>query len=159
MIQPGQRIGPFALTMSVEDLTGRLGSSEFREFGLGFLSYSRRWTDGLVGYLAENDNSKLVGLEVNDRRYQTSKGIGVGSSQGAVLLAYGLSAPRVEMTIRGLGSYRALVYNDLGVAFAVVSEENLRTRTFTQIPIGRVAWVTVFPPNSGGKIYPLPGRP
>ncbi len=162
-VSPGQGIGPFMLSMTVEDLNRRNGASEFREFDLGYLSHSVRWRNGLVAYVAQDDNNKVVGLEIGDRRYRSSRGIGVTMSQGAVMLAHGLTPARVEMAIPGRGYpgrgfYRALVYNDQGIAFSVVSEENIRNRTTTSIPVGLVAWVTVFSPGDGGKIFPLPGQ-
>lgn len=158
IVTPGQGVGPFGLTMTVEELNRRVGASEFREFDLGFLSHSLRWRNGLVAYVAQDDNNKVVGLEISDRQYRSSKGVGVTMSQGAVMLAHGLTPVRVEMSIPGRGHYRLLVYNDQGIAFSIVSEENIRTRTSTSIPVGLVAWVTVFPPGGGGRIFPLPGQ-
>ena len=102
------------------------------------------------------DDNKVLGLETNDTHYQTSKGLRVGSSQGAVLLAYGTAPRRVEMSIPGRGAIRVLVYNDQGIAFAITSELQER-QTFTRIPVGLVNWLTVFPPGEGAKIFPLPG--
>ncbi|MGH2372363.1 MAG: hypothetical protein ACRDIC_02640 [bacterium] len=158
IVTPGQGVGPYGLTMTVEDLNRHAGASEFREFDLGFLSHSLRWRNGLVAYVAQDDNNKVVGLEISDRSYRSSKGVGVTMSQGAVMLAHGLTPVRVEMSIPGRGHYRLLVYNDQGIAFSIVSEENIRTRTITSIPVGLVAWVTVFPPGGGGRIFPLPGQ-
>jgi hypothetical protein len=53
---------------------------------------------------------------------------------------------------------RILVYNDLGVAFGVVSEAALAARAIGPIPAGLVRWVTVFPPGAAARIYPMPGR-
>ena len=158
IVTAGQGVGPLTLAMTVEELNRRVGVSEFREFDLGFLSHSLRWRNGLIAYVAQDDNNKVVGLEVSERQYRSSKGVGVSMSQGAVMLAHGLTPVRVEMNIPGQGHYRSLVYNDQGIAFTVVSEENLRTRTTTRIPVGLVAWVTVFPPGGGGRIFPLPGQ-
>ncbi|MGH2406045.1 MAG: hypothetical protein ACRDGN_16535 [bacterium] len=144
--------------MTVQELNRRVGASDYREFDLGYLSHSFRWGNGLVAYVAQDDNNRVVGLEISDRRFRSSKGVGVTMSQGAVMLAHGLAPARVQMSIPGRGYYRSLVYNDQGIAFTVVSEENLRTRTSTSIPVGLVAWITVFPPGEGSRIFPLPGQ-
>lgn len=158
-VLPGQGIGPLTLSMTMEELNSRNGASELREFDLGYLSHSFRWHTGLVAYVSVEANNKIVGLETNDRRYRSAKGAGVAMSEGAVRLAHGLAPVRLEMSLPGLGHYRVLVYDSEGVAFAVVSEENLRARhPLTRMPVGLVAWLTVFPPGEGGKIYPLGAR-
>jgi hypothetical protein len=157
MVVPAQGIGPATLAATVEDLTKQHGPSDYRELDLGYLAWSRRWRNGLVAYVSGDDNNKVLGLEIGDGRYRTDKGIGVGSSQGAVLLAYGRKPHRLEMTMPGYGPMRILVYNDLGIAFGVVSEAVLAARSFTPIPAGLVRWVTVFPPRAAARIYPMPG--
>ncbi len=104
LVAPGKGIGPFVLTMTVDDLTKCLGDLDFRVLDLGFIAWSRIWRNGLVGYVDGDDQDKLVGLEIADRRYRTDKGIGFGSSQGAVLMAHGMPPTRVEMSIPRAGS-------------------------------------------------------
>jgi hypothetical protein len=157
-IAPGRGIGPFALPTTVPDLNQRLGNSDFRELDLGFRAWSRRWSNGLVAYLDPDDNDQVAALEIADRRYRTEQGIGAGSSQGAVVLAYGPAAARVEMTIPGLGTMRILVYNDRGIAFGVASEVGVGGRDAPKSPVGIVAWVTVFAPGSAGKVFAMPGQ-
>lgn len=153
---PGQSIGPATLTATVEELTTRFGPSDYREAGLGYLVWSREWRTGLIAYVAD-DNTTVVGLETHDGRNRTDRGIEVGSSQGAVLLAYGMRPRRLEMTIPGHGPMRILVYDELGIAFGVVSEAALAQRVTSRIPVGLVKWMTAFSPRAGGRIYPLPG--
>lgn len=120
--------------------------------------HSYRWRNGLVAYVVVEADHKVVGLETSDRRYRSARGVGVAMSEGAVRLAYGLAPVRLEMRLPDLGDYRLLIYDNEGIAFAVVSEENLRTRRVLPIPVGLVAWVTVFPAGEGGRIFPLTGR-
>lgn len=156
-INPGTGIGPFVFRMTAEEIDKVLGASGYRPFDLGFLAYSRGWRDGLVAYVSSDDNNTVLGFEVADPRYRTEKGTGVLSSRGAVLLAHGLSPRRLEMIVPGQGSIQVLVYDEAGVAFGVVSEANAVSRTITRRPIGRVTWVTVYPPGTANRIFPLPG--
>jgi hypothetical protein len=147
---PGQGIGPFAIASAIDELDRRLGNSDYRELDLGYIAWSRRWPNGLVAYIDRDDNSKILGLEIDDRRYRTPKGVGAGASLGAAILAHGTSPQRVEMKITGKGTVQILIYNDQGLA-VTVSADTEAART----PYGIVRWVTVFSPGSAAKIFPL----
>ncbi len=156
LITPGKGIGTFTLDLPVEDLSTRLGSPTSRSADLGLRAAAVSWPDGLVGYVDAADQTKLIGLEIADRRYRTERGIGFGSSQGAVLLAYGLAPVRLDITIPNLGGVRMLIYDDQGIAFAVTSDQAHAGAGPRHAPLGSVDWITVFPPGSAGKIFPLP---
>jgi hypothetical protein len=156
LIAPGKGIGPFTLDLPVAELTSRLGAPRSRDPDVGFRAPSLGWPNGLAGFVDPADQTKLVGLEIADRSYRTDKGIGFGSSQGAVLLAYGMPPARVEMTIPNLGGARLLIYNEQGVAFAITSDESHAERGPEHAPIGAVDWITVFPPGGAARIFPLP---
>jgi hypothetical protein len=83
-----------------------------------------------MGYLDPADRAKIAGLRVSARAYQTEKGLRFGSSEGAALLAHGLSPVKINATVPNIGGVRMLIYNDHGIAFAITSD--------------------------AGKMYPLP---
>jgi hypothetical protein len=153
-IVPGKGFGTFTLETPVPDLTTRLGPPDFGE-NLGFRAPSLLWRDRLVGYVDENDRDKLVGLETTDRRYRTEKGIGVGSTQGAVLFAHGMSPVKIEMSIPRHGNVRMLIYNDQGIAFAIATDKHTGGGSW-HAPIGAVDWIVVFPAGGAGRIFPIP---
>jgi hypothetical protein len=148
LVVPGKAIGAFSLTKSLADLTRVLGppqpvsAPDFRGDQAG-------WSNGLWAHLNATDRTTVLGLGVASPRYRTDKGLGFGSSQGAVMFAYGMSPVRVEM-LRG-GAYRVLVYNDQGIAFAITADR----AHVGHAPIGGVDWMVIFPPGSAGKIFPL----
>ncbi len=156
LIVPGKAIGPVTLDQAAADVSGRLGTPSSR----GPTEYRRtrllNWPGGLTGHVEEADQSKLVGLEVSDRRYRTEKGISFGSSQGAVLLAYGMSPARLDITIPNLGGARLLIYNELGIAFAMTSDKQHAESGPGRAPVGAVDWIVIFPPGEAARIYPLP---
>ncbi len=156
LIAPGKGIGPFALDQSVVDLTGRLGHPTSQDPTPGRRAPVVFWTNGLAGLVDTADGNRLVGLEIADRRYRTDKGIAFGSSQGAVLMAYGMSPARQEITMPNLGGARILIYNDPGIAFAITSDKQHAQAGPAHAPVGAVDWITVFPPGQAGRIYTLP---
>ena len=156
LIAPGKGIGPFALDQSVADRTGRLGNPSNQVPTPGLRAPVVFWTNGLGALVDTADGNRLVGLEIADRRYRTDKGIAFGSSQGAVLMAYGMSPARQEITMPNLGGARILIYNDLGIAFAITSDKQHAQAGSGHAPVGAVDWITIFPPVQVSRIYPLP---
>ncbi len=156
LIAPGKGIGPFTLDQSVADLTGRLGNPTRSDPTPGLRAPIAFWTNGLAALVDSTDGNKVVGLEISDRHYRTDKGITFGSSQGAVLMTYGMSPPRQEITMPNLGGARILIYNDLGIAFAITSDKQHAEAGPGHAPVGAVDWITVFPPGQAGRIYSLP---
>jgi len=156
LIAPGRGIGPFALDQSVADLTGRLGNPTNRDPTPGLRAPVVFWTSGLGALVDPADGNRLVGLEIADRRYRTDKGIAFGFSQGAVLMAYGMSPARQEITMPNLGGARIMIYNDLGIAFAITSDKQHAEAGPGHAPVGAVDWITIFPPGQASRIYALP---
>src|SRR3972149_2057541 len=156
LIAPGRGIGPFALDQSVADLTGRLGNATNRDPTPGLRAPVVFWTSGLGALVDPADGNRLVGLEIADRRYRTDKGIAFGFSQGAVLMAYGMSPARQEITMPNLGGARIMIYNDLGIAFAITSDKQHAEAGPGHAPVGAVDWITIFPPGQASRIYALP---
>ena len=76
----------------------------------------------LVALLDPADSTKLVGLLMADRKCRTEKGIGFGSSEGAVPFAYGMEPVTVTLSMPKVGALRALVYDSQGVAFVIVAQ-------------------------------------
>jgi len=156
LIAPGKGIGVIALEMRADDITSRQGPPTPRTVDAGLRAPAVSWPGGLVGYLDPDDRARVVGLEISDRQHRTEKGIGFGSSQGAVLMAYGMSPARVELTIPNLGGARVLIYNDLGIAFAVTSDKQHAGAGPGHAPVGAVDWITVFPAGGARRIFTLP---
>ena len=166
LIVPGAAIGPFAIERGMNDLVNRLGTArngasvrDQTMWGVdrGFRSAEGTWSNGLVAYVDWDDASKLLGLGVADRRFRTDKGIGFGSSPGAVLFAYGMSPVRLDMkSSRALpGAVWVLIYDNQGIAFAIAANDSREIRR-PRTPAGTVAWIVIFPPGGAGRIFPLP---
>jgi len=79
----------------------------------------RWWVNDLVAFLDSEDATKVVGLMMADRKCRTEKSIGAGSSEGAVLFAYGMEPAKVALALLKAGEVKALVYDDQGIAFLV----------------------------------------
>ena len=97
-------------------------------------------------------------LGVADRRFRTDKGLGFGSSLGAVLFAHGTSPTRLNMKF-GSGSsdtVLVLIYNAEGIAYAITAEGQPSRAARSRAPLGAVRWILVFPPGGAEKIFPLP---
>ena len=153
LITPGKGIGLVALDQPVDDVSTRLGAPTTVN-GEGYHAARLSWPSGLRGYVAE-DQRTLLGLQSGgDRRYRTDKGIGLGSSKGAVLLAYGMAPTEVDLRDAEGGKVHVLVYNDQGIAFGIAGEQG-STRDPEHVPAGTVAWIMVFAPGEGAKIFPL----
>ncbi len=160
LITPGKGIGATTLEMPVAEITGRLGAPgsnapDGTMWGadLGFRPLVVQNWRGLVGYIDREDETKLVGLGVADRRYRSAKGLSVGSAYGAVLFGHGMAPTRFEL--RGARSVtRVLIFNDQGIAFGFTAD---RTHPGTDGgPLGAVDWIIVFPPGGAAKVFALP---
>lgn len=156
LIAPGKGMGPSTLDLPLADLNSRLGAASAPESLELFNAPRVTWPTGLAAYVDPADSAKVIGLETGDRRYRTDRGIGFGSSQGAVLFAYGTSPVIIEMTLPSVGGARLLIYNDQGIAFGVTSDTQHARRGPAHAPIGTVDWVTVFAPGGAGKIFKMP---
>lgn len=151
MIVPGKGIGPFTLDLSLADLNSRLGNSSAGD-SLPDENASRvGWPNGLFAYVNPTDPGKVLGFTIADRRYRTDRGIGFGSSRGAVLFAYGMSPITIDV-----GGASLQIYDDQGIAFGITSDAEHARRGPAHAPIGAVDWVTVFPPGSATKIIKMP---
>lgn len=156
LIVPGRTLGTVSLDMPVAELNARLGRPEPLPEGLGFRAQGLAWRSGIIGFVDPANPDRLIGLDVSLRRHRTERGIGFGSSEGAVLFAYGSSPVRLDMMIPQTGGVRVLIYNDLGIAFALTSDRAHAERGPEHAPIGAVDWITIFPPGGAGRIYPIP---
>jgi hypothetical protein len=158
LIVPGKSIGATTLEMTVTDITGRLGppaaSPDNTMWGAdrGFRAQVRNWR-GLVGYLDSADETRLAGLGIVDRRYRTAKGVGFGSAHGAVLFAYGMTPPRIEMRGQGIVT-RVLIYDDQGIAFGFTGDKTHPGGA--QGPLGSLDWIIVFAPGGAAKVFTMP---
>ncbi len=156
LIVPGRAAGGISLDMPISEVNNRLGNPEPLPDGLGFRARGLAWRNGMIGFVDPANPGRLVGLDVSLRRHRTDRGIGFGSSEGAVLFAYGSSPTRLDMMLPRTGGVRVLIYNDLGIAFAITSDAAHADLGPEHAPIGAVDWITVFPPGSAGRIYPIP---
>jgi len=155
VIGPGKSIGPVSLDLPVAEVTSRLGEPTTNR-AFNHRSTVLIWPNQLGGHIEDADPTKLVGLQTSDRTYRTEKGIGFGSSQGAVLFAYGITPARLEMSDPDIGGVRMLIYDEQGIAFAITSDKTHAARGPNHAPVGAVDWITVFPPGGAAKIYPMP---
>lgn len=157
LIAPGKAIGILRLDQSVTELTDRFGQPQRIQGGMGTRVTLLAWSN-IGAFIDSADTTKLVGLVVGDPGFRTDKGIGFGSSQGAVLMGYGLRPLKHEIVIADLGGVRMLIYNDLGLAFAITSDATHAGKGPDHAPIGAVDWIVVFPPGEASKLYTLPSR-
>ena len=156
LITPARGVGTITLDTPVTELNAKFGTPADRGRREGFKAAGVLWADNLFGFIDPGEPDRVLGLEVAGRRNRTEKGIGFGSSEGAVLLAYGLSPMRLEMSLPGLGAMRFLIYDDQGIAFAINLDKAHASRGPTHAPVGAVDWVIVFRPGDAGKIFNLP---
>ena len=110
----------------------------------------------LVALLDPADSTKLVGLLMADRKCRTEKGIGFGSSEGAVPFAYGMEPVTVTLSMPKVGALRALVYDSQGVAFLIVAQRAEGAAPRLVPPAGTVYASLVFPQGSAARIFTLP---
>jgi hypothetical protein len=86
----GHRIGPVALTMSAADLLRALGPPQGSLGGGAVLQYSAK------GLGVRLEHERVCQVSTADRRYRTSRNVGVGSSDLELRVAHG-PAPRVRV--------------------------------------------------------------
>jgi hypothetical protein len=153
LIVPGKGIGRVTLDLPMGELTSRLGAPAPVESPIRMSLV--KWPNGLLGYLDPADQNRLLGLQIGDRRYLTEKGIGLGSSQGAVLFGYGMAPTRASVLIPKVGTVTVLIYDDQGVAFFVIGQR-ARDADSEVPPIGTVLATVVFTPGGAGKILSVP---
>ena len=167
LIVPGTGIGQFVLDQGMSSLVDKFGSPgsgvsapDETMWGVdrGFRSAEESWRNGLVAYVDWDNRSSLFGLGVADGRFRTDKGLGFGSSEGAVLFAHGMSPARVDMKSgQGFpGVVQVLIYDEQGIAYGIAVEDKHSTVKGPRAPVGAVAWIVVFPPGSAGDIFPIP---
>ncbi|HEY3247830.1 MAG TPA: hypothetical protein VGK88_06030 [bacterium] len=158
VIVPGKTIGPYSMEMTISQLTAQLGAGAAALTDAGLRVLAVRWPPGLVGVFERDNQDKLVGLQIADVTYRTEKSIGFQSTQGQVVLAFG--KPTIELGLpTSKSAVRLLIYDGLGLAFAIVADKDLRALGSGQTihaPVGAVDWTDIFPPGTAGKIYPLP---
>lgn len=157
VIVPGKGIGTMRLDQSVAELTDRYGQPQSVPGGMGTRLTLLAWSH-IGAFVDPADAMKLVGLVVENPGFRTDRAIGFGSSQGAVLMGYGLRPVKHEVVIADLGGVRMLIYNDLGIAFAITSDATHAGKGPDHAPIGAVDWIVVFPPGAASKLYALPSR-
>ena len=73
-----------------------------------------------------------------------------------MLIAYGMTPTRVDLTLPELGAMRFLIYDDLGVAFALNLDSAHAARGASHAPVGAVDWTIIFTPGTAGRIFQLP---
>ena len=167
LIVPGKAIGSFGLDQRMDGLVGRLGSPgsglsapDATMWGgdRGFRATVVAWPQRFVGYVDPDDPSAILGLGTADPRFRTDKGLGPGSSEGAVLSAHGVSPTRLTMasTFDFPDPVEVLIYNDQGIAYAITVEDEQSRTARPRPPLGLVRWIIIFAPGSAGKILPLP---
>lgn len=156
LISPGRGIGDITFELALAEVNARLGASTARDTGDLYSASSVRWPNRRAGFVDPSDPNKLIGLETADRRHRTERGLGFGSSEGAVLLAHGMSPARVEMMIPNLGGAKLLIYDDQGIAYAITSDESHARAGPEHAPVGAVDWVIVFPPGNAARIFRMP---
>ncbi len=155
---PGKAIGPYTMDMTITGLTAQLGAGAATLDNAGLRVLAVRWPPGLVGFFERENQDKLVGMQMAETTYRTEKGIGFRSTQGEVVLAYGKPSAELALAIPK-SAVRMLIYNELGIAFAIVADKEHGGPGAEQLfhaPVGAVDWTDIFLPGTAAKIYPLP---
>jgi hypothetical protein len=144
-IVPGERIGPWTLAVTVDDLNRVIGpkqaignpegQTEFlpRQQDLVKPLWIHRWDQvRLRGLTVERDDAQIVGLTIFLDTYRTAEGIGIGSTRGEVMAAYG--EPSAETAPSE--NLRHLIYDTLGIT--------VRVRANVAPPEQKVVLVNIF---------------
>lgn len=152
LIVPGKNLGKLAFGVTLQELVGQFGQPA-EEPDLGLASRRLRWANGLVIYVSAEDSGSILALEITEARYRTEKGIGYQSSQGAVLIAYGLDPKKTELSSVRLGGYRALVYDGLGIAFGIRADNFGTLLGRKHPPLDTVEFVVIFPAGTASKVF------
>jgi hypothetical protein len=159
LITAGKGIGTYTLGQPVAELESDLGAPTVTP-GAGKRPTTLAWVTGLAGYVDAIEPGRVLSLQIDDDlRFRTDKGIGCGSSRGAVLIAYGLSPAEVQLLPDSGDTPRyALIYDDLGIAFTIATKGPLFIIGGARLPANTVMSVTVFPPGGAAEIFPLLDR-
>ena len=155
LIAPGKGFGTTLLEQPLDAIRAQLGTPDPEEHPALRAKAVRWWVNDLVAFIDPADDTKLVGLMMTDRRCRTEKGIGVGSTEGAVLFAYGLDPAKVTLTVPKVGDVKVLAYDDQGIAFLIVTRR-VEGATWKIPPVGTVYASVVFPEKGAAKIFTLP---
>ncbi|MGH2454585.1 MAG: hypothetical protein ACRDF5_12665 [bacterium] len=144
LIVPGQRIGPWTLDMTFNQLERLVGPP--REKGWSLIEFDQvvpfqvySWTDAEAYFLGK---SRLVHLRVSQitRFSRTAKGIGIASPLSAVLAAYGRPTAMTRLGDDFAGLTR-VIYDNIGLA--------LRVNTITETVVA----ISVFRPGTAHSIW------
>lgn len=156
-ITPAKGIGTFTLDLPVSEMTAKLGRPASALPAEDSRAGRLTWRNpAIVLYVDPSDTNKVIGIAIGDRKYRTDKSVGFGSSEGAVLLAYGRPQITAEVKIPNVGGIRYLIYDDLGIAFGITGDQEHAARGPSHAPLGAVDIVIVFSPGGAAKILPMP---
>lgn len=158
LITAGRGVGAYTIGQPLAELERDLGAPTVTP-GAGKRPTALVWVTGLAGYVDAIDPDHVLSLQIDDDlRFRTDKGIGCGSSRGAVLIAYGLSPAEVQLTGSGDTRRYALIYDDQGIAFTIATTGPPFVLGGGRLPANTVVSVTVFPPGGAAEIFPLLDR-
>lgn len=153
LIVPGQGVGAFLLAQPVSEITARLGEPAGTRPAEGARPGEMFWPSAsLIAHTDPADPTRLVGLSTGDRRYRTDKGIGFGSSEGAVRLVYGPPPETKDVTVPEVGGIRYLIYDQQGIAYGITSDQAHAELGRDHAPVGVVDVIVVFPPGQGARV-------
>ena len=158
LITAGKGIGAYTIGQPIAELESDLGAPTVTP-GAGKRPTALVWVTGLEGYVDAIDPDHVLSFQIDDDlRFRTDKGIGCGSSRGAVLIAFGLSPAEVRLPDSGETHRYALIYNDQGIAFTIATSGPLFVYGGGRLPANTVVSVTVFPPGGAAEFFPLLDR-
>ena len=158
LVTAGKGIGAYTIGQPIAELESDLGAPTVTP-GAGKRPTTLVWVTGLEGYVDTIDPDHVLSLQIgDDMRFRTDKGIGCGSSRGAVLIAFGLSPAEVRLPDSGDTHRYALIYNDQGIAFTIATSGPLFVFGGGRLPANTVVSVTVFPPGGAAEFFPLLDR-
>jgi hypothetical protein len=133
LIVPGERIGVWTMTMSIDELLQvngpkrAIGPPEDQtEIMLRSLRdsvkdlWAHRWDHlRLRAVTFERDTKRVEGLTVSDRRFKTAQNIGIGATREEVVAAYGMPTAVTEANARQMH----VIYDELGITFRVSNDQ------------------------------------
>jgi hypothetical protein len=153
-VVPGERIGGWSLTMTIDELVRLNGPKravgapegetviELRNLRDSMRPlWAHRWDHLRVRAVTfERDAAAVEGLTTSDARFRTAQGIGVGSSRAEVERAYG---PPTAVTDAN-GRQVHVIYDELGITFRVSNDRQ------------QVDLVNVFPARTARTRWRIP---
>jgi hypothetical protein len=146
LILPGQRIGPWALSMTVAQFVKTAGSriDPRHQLETDLLGPFDDHCSADVCALYRGKDA-LVVLKVTEigRYSRTNRQVGVGSRRSDVVSAYGHPTATTELGDDFAGGFTRLIYDDAGIAF--------RVNTITET----VASISIFRPGAARSIWRL----